>query len=262
MPDYPPPLDRLLDREIKTFSEKWPDYVAEYALGPEHVPDLIRMAGDPELYESETASYSATIHARRALGQLRAVEAVAPLLAAMDEHLDFDDFWTEELAGIFGRIGPGAIPAIARRLEESKPEQSTRIACASALKSIGEAHPESRDECVAVLTRQLAKKEDDEDSWALNGFLVSSLCDLKAAESAGVIEAAYAADVVDESVTGGWPSAKFLLGIGPEPKGRRVRPRWRIRIDPRIFETAPRRPDLAKLKKRVKGQKKNRKRGR
>src|SRR5205814_135203 len=67
MADYSPPVDRLLKiGECKL--QDWPDYLA-FGLGPEHVPDLIRMVEDEELNEapSESLRVWAPIHAWRAL---------------------------------------------------------------------------------------------------------------------------------------------------------------------------------------------------
>src|SRR5579864_7878643 len=48
------------------------------------------------------------VHAWRALGQLRAVEAVEPLLELFDR-LEDDDWVHEELPAVFGLIGPARI---------------------------------------------------------------------------------------------------------------------------------------------------------
>ena len=74
--NYPPPLDRLLTYGDPGFQNRaeWPNYVEMFQLGPEHVPDLIRMATDADLNEADTDSPEvwAPLHAWRALGQLRA----------------------------------------------------------------------------------------------------------------------------------------------------------------------------------------------
>ncbi|MDB5349779.1 MAG: lyase HEAT-like repeat protein [Planctomycetota bacterium] len=258
MPTYSSPVAGLLNRVECNFGEIWPNYVEEVGLRPEDVPELIRMVGDAQLYEEGNDNeYWATIHARRALGQLRAVEAVGPLLTAMDRFSELDDYWLEELPAVLALIGPPAIPAIGDHLLSRRPDEYTRIAAASALAKIGNAFPESRGECVDYLTRQLAQKEDDEDSWSLNGFVAWDLVKLKAVESATVIEEAFAADVVDESIAGGWPSLRYELGLGPEPKGETIRPQWRL-----VLDRPPKRPNLDKLRKKKNAAKKARKRGR
>ena len=265
MSSYAPPLDRLLDREIAGFGSDWPNYVEEYGLTAEHVSELIRMASDAKLYESVETDSWATVHARRAVGQLRAVEAAGPLLAAMDAFDKYDEFFLIDHPKIFGMIGSGAIPALASRFEEKRPSRSTRFACAESLEEIAKAHPEAREECIAVLTKHLAKKEDeDDDDWALNGFVLASLLELKAVESAGVIEEAFAADVIDESIAGGWTTARHELGLGPAPVGNDIAEQWRMmRMDPLPqLRMAPRRPDLKKLKMKQNAAKKARKRNR
>lgn len=255
MPDYKNPVDRLLTQGEVGWSRKaeWPDYVALHGLAAEHVPELIRMASDAEIYkECNEVEGWATLHARRALGQLRAIEAVSPLLAAMDNFIDYDDFWTEELDRTLAMIGPGAIPALLARLAERKPDEFTRATCASTLENIGKAHPEARDKIVAALTAQLAGHEDDRSGWMVNASIADVLVELMAVESAAVVEAAFAADVVDESLAGGWASARYRLGLGPKPRGNDIRPQWRFVFNP---PNPPKRPDPKKLLKGSKSRK-------
>ena len=96
---YQPPVERLLTygESDRIRPDDWPDY-PELGLGPEHVPDLIQMATDEALNEADAESTEvwAPLHAWRALGQLRAVEAVEPLLELFDR-LEEDDWVHEEL---------------------------------------------------------------------------------------------------------------------------------------------------------------------
>ena len=109
---YPSPVSKLLTlgdcREVRG----WPDYLA-IGLGPAHVPDLIRMALDEELYRAGPDSLDvwAPVHAWRALGQLRAEAAAEPLTRLLVRIVEFDDEWVgEELPQVFGMIGPAAVP--------------------------------------------------------------------------------------------------------------------------------------------------------
>jgi hypothetical protein len=75
----------------------WPDYLA-LGLGPEHIPDLIRMATDEKLHwaDSESLEVWSPIHAWRALGQLRAESTVEPLLGLLHRIDDDQDDWVGE----------------------------------------------------------------------------------------------------------------------------------------------------------------------
>ena len=110
--DYPPPVDKLLTygRPEPRSAQDWPDYL-ELGLGPEHIPDLLRMTANEELWEAgEDASENwAPVHAWRALGQLRAVNAVEPLLHLLVERVR-DDWAMDELPQVYGLIGAAAIP--------------------------------------------------------------------------------------------------------------------------------------------------------
>ncbi len=117
---YPPPVDRLLTLGDARGQREWHDY-RQYGLDREHVPDLIRMATDPDLNwaDPDSAEVWAPLHAWRALGQLRAAEAVGPLLGLLEE-LEDSDWFNEDLPEVFGLIGPVAIPALIAHLADQQ----------------------------------------------------------------------------------------------------------------------------------------------
>jgi hypothetical protein len=84
---YAAPVQRLLSiGEVRSHNpSEWPDYCARFGLQREHISDLIRMACDAGLNQADSSSNEvwAPMHAWRALGQLRAEEAVLPLLALL-----------------------------------------------------------------------------------------------------------------------------------------------------------------------------------
>ncbi len=61
---YPAPLDQLLTYGDPRKFREWPDYLA-LGFTPEHIPDLIRMAADPDLMraDSESLEVWAPVHA-------------------------------------------------------------------------------------------------------------------------------------------------------------------------------------------------------
>jgi len=208
---YPPPVDKLLAYgDARNFRE-WPDYLQ---LGPEHIPDLIRMATDDDLLwaGSDSLEVWAPIHAWRALGQLCAEAAIEPLLTLFDA-LDAEDWILEEMPEVYGLIGPAAIPALTAYLADTSHLLFSRVAASGCLQHIGAQHPEARAECVAAITRQLERFAENDPT--LNGDLVASLLDLKAVESAPVMERAFAANRVDLSVTGDWEDAQVEFGLKP-----------------------------------------------
>ncbi len=214
---YAPPVDKLLTygdaHEHGGNPQDWPEYL-ELGIGPEHIPDLIRMATDEELRwaDSESLEVWAPIHAWRTLGALHAEAAIEPLLSLLKEIDENDDDWVqEELPEVYGRIGPAAIPALAAYMADKTHHLWARVAVVDSLEKIAKMHPESRDECVAILTRQLEQfAENDEE---LNGFLVSDLVKLKAVEAAPLMERAFAADRVDTFLMGDWYDVQVELGL-------------------------------------------------
>jgi PBS lyase HEAT-like repeat-containing protein len=222
---YPPPVDQLL-----TFGEyqrlaEWPNYM-ELGLGPEHTPDLIRMAVDEELNRAESDGLEmwAPVHAWRALGQLHAEAAIEPLISLFRTIDEEDNQWAdEELPIVFGLIGPAAMPALTAYLDDPANGLYARIAAVSSLRRIAEVHPETRAECVAILTHRL--EEGAAADPTLNGFLLASLLDLKAVESLPVMERAFAANWVNESIAGDWEDVQIEFGL-KEQRDTPRRPLW------------------------------------
>jgi len=120
---------------------------------------------------------------------------------------------------VFGMIGPPAVPHLSEYLRTDAHPVFSRVAAAHSLQCIGTAHPELRNEAVAVLSGQLAEFRKNDP--ALNGLLISYLIDLHAVEAAPLMKQAFDADSVDLFVLGDWEDAQIELGL----KSAREKPR-------------------------------------
>src|SRR5205823_7934320 len=123
-----------------------------------------------------------------------------------------------------GLIGPIAIPAITAYMADKSHGTSARIAASNCLEKIGAMHPEARDECVAALTGQLERFEENDPE--MNGVLVSNLIDLKAVEAAPIIERAFAAGCVEPGIAGDWYDVQVQLGLKTGEEARQERSRY------------------------------------
>lgn len=237
---YPAPVSQLLSLGMPAISrERWPDYRG-MGLAEEHVPSLIEMMEDPSLdwdamaEDADETPYWAPVHAWRALGQLRAEAAVEPLLGVL--HRDIENDWTvSEVPDALGMIGPAAVGPVRDALARAArgPEPWEAAALAAALEKIGRAHPGARGEAVSVLVDQLrAYGAQDPD---LNGFLISSLVELRAVEAAPAMEAAFAAGAVEEAVSGDWEDVQVELGLldARTTPARRYDPGFDLPVFPR-----------------------------
>ena len=210
--DYQPPVSQLLtfgdDGDI--YLENY--YIEQFGFTEEHIPDLIRMVIDRELNgaDSDTLEVWAPIHAWRSLGQLRAAAAVKPLLSLIDELKD-SDCYTDELPTVLAQIGPVAIPDLIAYLGNPHYNSDQRTMIAESLAVIGIEYPDFRDQCVEILTQRLADYANNPNE--LNGWLVCYLMDLKAVESASVIEAGFAADAINPFIAGDWYDVQVELGL-------------------------------------------------
>jgi hypothetical protein len=209
--NYSSPVSELLTFGDCRDFRGWPNYL-DLGLTSEHVPELIEMATDKELNwaDPESLEIWAPVHAWRALGQLRAVSAIEPLLDLFHE-LDDIDWAYDELPRVYGMIGPEAIPALARYLDDASHGLWPRVTAAFSLERIAAGDLSARDECVTLLSRQLERFAENDP--LLNGFLITYLLDLRAVEAAPLMERAFAADRVDISIQGDWEDVQVELGL-------------------------------------------------
>ena len=211
---YSSPVDKLLTYgDARLGPANWPDYL-ELGFGPEHIPDLIRMATDEALNTAETEDVEvwAPAHAWRTLGQLHAEAAIKPLLDLLEEPwMEYDDWFMEELPEVIAMIGPVALPLLAEYLADLSRDEDARINVTTSVRKIAEHWPDAREQSVALLMGQLEKFDENEPD--VNGFLVLALVDLKAQEAAPLIKRAFDADAVDPMIMGDWDDVQVELGL-------------------------------------------------
>ncbi len=184
---YSPPVDKLLtigEPEIVDAPD-WPDYL-ELGLTVEQIPALIRMVTDKSFYPANSDKLEAwpPIHAWRALGQLRAVEAVEPLLTLFD-WLEDSEWVMEELPEVFSLIGPQALPMLEAYLADKTHKEWPCVSVATGVKAIGMNWPDARSASVTILSTSLENSAPNETEFS--SFIVTDLIGLQAKEAAPVI---------------------------------------------------------------------------
>lgn len=209
--------------------DKWIDYQKEYGLGQSDIDELIRLVSDQDLYYEETEegypeeAMWAGVHASRALGQLRAVQAVDPLFKVLK--WGDDDYLLNDAPHIFGLIGPEAIPSLTQEMQENNSDYSvTANTAVDALEKVAKNYPEARDEVIGIMLEQF--KLFDKNGPALNGFLVNSLTNLKAEQALTLIEEAFNQDKVDDSIIR-WHSVQYEFGLISKEEHDRVEEEFR-----------------------------------
>ena len=176
------------------------DYL-ELGLTREHIPELIRMARDEELTwaYSDSVEVWAPIHAWRTLGELRAEEAIEPLMPLFHE-LERSEWVGEELPTVYQMIGPPAVPILDSYLADPSHGTYARITAGHCLEQIGNAYPEAKKSCLQALMERLEHYRLNDP--ALNAFLISYLIDLGSVESLPLVKQAFDSDSVDLMVAG------------------------------------------------------------
>ena len=254
---YSPPVDRLLSLGEPSMEVNWVEHL-EYKFEPEHIPMLIQMATDDDLFAapSESKEVWAPIHAWRALAQLRAEAAIEPLLSILCRIDRYDDDWAnEELPVIFSMIGPAAVPGLHKYLADPSRGEYARIAAVASLQEMVKKYPEARDACVAALMAQL--EQYPSNTGGMNGFLILALAEMRVTEALPLIEQAFSENCVDEFVMGDWEDVQIEFGL----KEKRETPKLSLssgRSEPDFSHSASK-TTKAKRKLKKKSRKKNRK---
>lgn len=213
------PVARLLELGKPVYSPdlSWPDYLT-FGLGPEHIPALISVATDLSLIQlpDERDSHGwGPVHAWRALGQLRAEEAICPLMCLFHEVPD-NDWVIEEMPDVFALIGPVAFPALQAYLNDAARPTYSRLVAATSLMEMALSHPEVRAAAIEALTRELEHYR--ENSAGMNGVLIANLVELQAVEQAELIHKVFKDSKVDRFIVGDWRDIKQRLHVPPSPR--------------------------------------------
>lgn len=185
-------------------------YVEQFGFTDEHIPELIRLAIDPDLntLDSDRPEVWAPLHAWYTLGQLQAEVAIAPLIGLF---VTDDEFVYDNMPTVFGLIGGAAIPALARYLNDATQAVWPLTTAADCLREIAANHPAHREAAIAPLLQRLEQYANNDPN--LNSTLVQNLTSLKAVEAAPLIERAFATEEIDELLTGTWAQVQIDLGL-------------------------------------------------
>jgi hypothetical protein len=200
---------------LQDVSRAWLNY-RKRGIGPEHTGELIRIATDSAQFDDEWNSeeMAAATHAMRALAQMKATEAVGPLLQFVGRcYLENCDDVANELRVVLGRFGPGALPQLESYLADTSEDSGPRGVAVDAISELADHDPSQRDACVAILTRQLERTFEKERDKELNSILVDCLLYLEAVEAAPLIQRVYESGQIDEDIAGDWTDAQVVLGL-------------------------------------------------
>lgn len=222
MSAYPPPIDQLLrlgwDQEGRCTN-----YRGAFGLTSEHIPALVQLATDRELWvEWRQPESLGPAHAMIALGQLRAWNDLPQLLdfiAEMDHQNLLGEWILEELIDFLLAFGDRISDTLKREVKRTDRTLNFVAGAADALRHWAERSPERRQEAIEIFVGELEHRTPADPE--LNGFLVTELVMLQAVEAAPTIERAFAGNRVEKLFTGHWEHVRFDLGLGPKPAQHR-----------------------------------------
>ncbi|MEL7076189.1 MAG: hypothetical protein AAGM46_09715 [Cyanobacteria bacterium J06582_2] len=167
---------------------------------------------------------SSPVHAWRALGQLKALEALKPILGLLANR---DDDWISgDFPTLCTLIGLEAIPLLKEFLADAANDLYARIDAAQGLEAISHEYPETRESSVAAIVGELDKFRANDPTF--NALLICLLIDLEAVETIKTIEQAFKANRVDVLVTGHWADIQVEFGL-----------KTRDEVQSRLFSSNP-----------------------
>ena len=219
--DYQPPVSELLNYGDCRNHQEWLNYVRALNLEEKHIPELIKMATDEALNQGDPDSKEvwSPVHAWRALGQLKAKEALKPLLGLLNNR---DDDWiSNDFPTLCTLIGVDSIPLLKEFLADASNDFYARSDAAESLEAISKKYPETRESNIAAIAGELEKFRDNHPIF--NGFLILNLVDLQAVETIDIIERAFKAKRVDIFVAGDWEDVQVEFGLKTPDEVRNIR---------------------------------------
>jgi hypothetical protein len=157
----------------------------------------------------------------------------------------------DEMPMVFQQIGTESVPFLAEYLRDDSHRQPSLLTVVEILDIFAKFYPETRDFCVSLFTEQLSRF--DANLKDVNGFIVVSLAELKALDTAAIIEEAFEKDCVSEKFGGNWEDIQVLMGLKP--------PRPNLNPIPSIYLGSPTSnfDDFGTREKRSQGQTKKKK---
>ncbi len=219
IPELQNQINRLFSLGEIKLHKSWMNYL-DRGFKESDISDLIKIATDTDLYWDD-ATWYIPVHAWRALGQLKAQDAVIALINCF-ENLNESNHALEDLSKVMGKIGKSAIPALAQYLTESLDSEWSKITASTSLENIAKYNQKDQEIfnlIVEILTSYL-KKPDIDKIW-LNGFVVSTLCDLNKinkipVQTIEIIRQIYKNELAELSVIGDIEEVEIELGIRKE----------------------------------------------
>ncbi len=205
--NYPPALHPLL-----TLGDEYEGDYAEFNIGKEHAPDLLRMFDDVRLhlYDDQKPQFYAWMHAARRLTQLGAPEAIPHLVDAFTFPVTQE--FMMELPIMLATFGEQAIPILKAKLDSGFIWMETQhLGIIVTLRGISENFPHLSRICEGILLQQMEKYL--ENSIGVNTITANALANMESLTAAPLIKAAYADRAVNEDIIGTWDDMRIRLNL-------------------------------------------------
>jgi len=201
----------IFDFGVIDYRDDWHDYL-QHGFEQCDVDDLIQLATDANLNQTQDDTVWVPVHAWRALAQLKSTKAIIPLITLFDSaDKNEDDWMMNDLPEVMGMIGTDALLPLFAFILDNTHQQSAYLVAASALNQIHKNQPDCRDELLVFYQQYLEQPHHQQK--ALNGFIVINLLDIKAVELIDEIRQIFTNKCVDLMCAGDLEEVEIKLGV-------------------------------------------------
>jgi len=194
----------------------WPDYPDRYGLDESHIPVLVQLLSNADLPDATVTAGKdwAPLHAWRALGQLRAEDAVPVIFRQIETYAD-NGWAIDEIPSVLALIGEPAIAPANAVLVSSRFSEGARIIAMEGLVQIANLDPLYKEPIYLLLSRYA--QQPDLAVSALNALLVNKLVGLDSEKFRNEVHQLLCSEAVDFELIDRNVLAAILSDVESEP---------------------------------------------
>jgi hypothetical protein len=198
--------------EVKKDKQGWHDYL-QYGFSEADVPELIELVRNQSLSTStDRMEVWVPLYAWRILGQLRAADAITPLISMIEFFVKEKDEWAiTEMSEVMGNMGQPAIEPLLNYLMDHSNSEMARSVMSEGLGKIAAYHLAGRPEVLNAFHVYLSSP--DLSAKDFNGLLICVFMYLEATELIEGIRHLYQQNAVNLSIPGDIEDVEINLGL-------------------------------------------------
>lgn len=193
---------------------EWRNSAIKYGLHEMDIPFLISMATEYpwDIVNDNPQIFWSCVHARRALGQLKSLYALVPLLFLLNKIED--DFYWEDLTQICRLIGEYSLPIVEDFLGDLNNSLYAKSEAARIVTILCQENRFLNERGTSIILKEFSGYRSNHPSY--NANLIDELIDLDAFEAIDLIKEAFNGNFVDTDILADIDTVFIEFGLLPE----------------------------------------------